>query len=63
MTKIVFILFFVITGYNAVPLIENYIDEISDNLIGNGIDDGDNSIDISHLGPEAFGSPKNESGK
>ncbi|KAL0818107.1 hypothetical protein ABMA28_008636 [Loxostege sticticalis] len=63
MTKIVFILFFVITGYNAVPLIENYIDEISDNLIGNGIDDGDNSIDISHLGPEAFGSPKNESGE
>ncbi|XP_063833349.1 zinc metalloproteinase nas-14-like [Ostrinia nubilalis] len=61
MARMLFILFLVFAGYNAVPIELDSL--LPDELMGNGIDDGDDAIDISHLGPDAYGSPKNESGE
>lgn len=62
-----FLYFFVIliSSINALPAGEGYYnffnylyDEFGENSI-----DGVETIDISNLGPEAYGLPKNESGK
>ncbi|XP_059054050.1 zinc metalloproteinase nas-1-like [Achroia grisella] len=54
-------LYFLISGYKALPL-EDGEDLNGDGNIDNSIDGDDNTIDISHLGTEVYGTPKNESG-
>ncbi|RVE53981.1 hypothetical protein evm_001384 [Chilo suppressalis] len=46
------------------PDLENNIDVVDNgiDLSENSVDEGGDSINLSHLGPEAFGPPKNESG-
>lgn len=68
MAKIIciIVLCFLTSGLNALPVSDNDIDALygldPNDLFENGID-GEENIDISHLGPAAYGSPNNESGK
>lgn len=41
----------------------NFVDFLYDDYGENSIDDGSETIDISSLGPEAYGLPKEESGE
>ena len=54
-----------ISRNNALPAGEgyyNFIDFLYDDIQDNSID-GSQTIDVSSLGPEAYGLPKNESGE
>ncbi|XP_034827814.1 hatching enzyme 1.2-like [Maniola hyperantus] len=55
--------FALFSGYNTLPVNDDDADVIIvDSFLDNSIDGDDSVIDISSLGPEAFGTPKNESG-
>lgn len=57
------ILLCLVTRYHSLPVEDSDVDLlIPDGLDQNGIDGNDN-IDLSNLGSEAYGSPKDESGK
>lgn len=64
MNSIIFILLVVsITSNNALPAREGYynLNFLYDDLYDNSIDG--QTIDVSSLGPEAYGLPNNESGE
>lgn len=64
--EILFILLNVVlfSGLNTLPVDKEDTDvAIVDPYLENSIDGDDSFIDISSLGPEAFGIPKNESGE
>ncbi|XP_026755052.2 hatching enzyme 1.2-like isoform X2 [Galleria mellonella] len=63
-TYVALFLFFLLSGYSALPLEGDGEDvDIAPDDLDNSIDgDGDGTIDISHLGANAYGTPTNESG-
>ncbi|CAK1590548.1 unnamed protein product [Parnassius mnemosyne] len=57
------ILFLLISGSDLLPVDDKDIDILNpDDLDLNSIDGGDDGIDLSSLGPDAYGSPNNDSG-
>ncbi|KAL4711841.1 hypothetical protein ACJJTC_006010 [Scirpophaga incertulas] len=51
---------------NGLPVSNDMLDNVNwedNNILFDNSIDGEDNINISHLGPEAFGSPKNESGE
>lgn len=53
---------FLISCYRALPIDDDTVEIIANEIDDNSID-GEETIDLSMLGPEAFGMPTNESGK
>lgn len=55
-------LIFLVSCYHALPIDDDAIEIIANEIEDNSID-GETTIDLTVLGPEAFGVPTNESGK
>lgn len=57
------LVFLLMSGCQALPAYDADAVEVLANSIDENTIDENDKIDLSSLGPEAYGSPKNESGK